>query len=190
MKHGHIFKDLAEYLGPDVADAAKELAKKKDYSEFKLAEALGRDVNEARNLLYKMHNSSLASFIKKKDNKIGWYIYYWTFQKDQVTDFLLSEKKSRLETVKDKLGRENKSSYFLCQNRCVSVDFDRAFELSFHCQECGGLLGQENSVGKVGVWNDEVATLEKEISELKSLKEKAMSKKMEETEKGSAPSPS
>lgn len=172
MKEGKsdVFADLAEYLGSDVAEAAKELAKKDDYSEFKLAEALGRDVNETRNLLYKLHDASLATFIKKKDNKIGWYIYYWTFQEGSVTGFLLAEKKARLASLREKVSGQEKSNYFSCANKCMSVDFDKAFELSFHCPECGSLLGQENNKGKVDTWGREAASLEKDLRGLEALK--------------------
>ncbi len=162
---------LKQYVGEEVAELIRELAKKKDYSEFKLAEAVGREVNETRNLLYKLYNSSLASFIKKKDNKIGWYIHYWTFHEDKVGAFLLNEKRGRLELLREFISKETKSSPFSCANACVGIDFDKAFDLSFRCPECGELLNQENNSGKVIGWGEEIATLEKEIGLLE--KEKA-----------------
>lgn len=161
---------LKPYVGGDVAKVIKELAKKKDYSEFKLAEALGLEVNETRNLLYKLYNSSLASFIKKKDNKIGWYIHYWTFHEANVGGFLLNEKKSRLELLREFVSKENKSSRFICVNGCVGVDFDRAFDLSFSCPECGELMNQENNLGKVKDWMEEIIALEKDIGLLEKQK--------------------
>ncbi len=193
QKKSDVFEELGEYLGSDVAEAARELSKKKDYSEFKLAEALGREVNETRNLLYKMHNSSLATFIKKKDHKIGWYIYYWTFQDNVVPDFLLAEKRGRLDSINAKVSREEKSDHFSCQSKCVSTDFDKAFEFSFHCPECGSLLEQENNAGKVEDWGKEAATLEKDMEALRGVKAKEKQRKEKENndneKKGSAPSP-
>lgn len=154
---------LKPHLGGDVAEVVRELSKKKNYSEFKLAEAIGREVNETRNLLYKLYNSSLASFIKKKDNKVGWYIHYWTFHDERVGVFLLNEKNGRLELLREFISKENKSSPFSCTNACVGVDFDKAFDLSFRCPECGELLNQENNSGKVKGWGEEIAVLEKEI---------------------------
>lgn len=161
---------LKAYVGEDVAKVIRELGQKKDYSEFKLAEALGKEVNETRNLLYKLYSSNLASFIKKKDNKIGWYIHYWTFHEDGVNAFLLNEKKARLEALKEFVSKENTGSLFSCTNVCVGVDFDRAFELSFRCPECGELLNQENNSGKVKVWSEEIAALEKGIGLLERQK--------------------
>ncbi len=161
---------LKPYVGGDVAEVVRELARKKDYSEFKLAEAVGREVNETRNLLYKLYNYSLASFIKKKDNKVGWYIHYWTFHEDKVGAFLLNEKKGRLELLREFISKENRSSPFSCANACVGVDFDKAFDLSFRCPECGELLNQENNSGKVKDWSNEIIALEKEIGLLEDEK--------------------
>ena len=177
LKKRGIFGDLAAYLGGDVAEAARELAGKSDYSEFKLAEALGIDVNETRNLLYKLHDVSLATFIKKKDNKIGWYIHYWTFLEGNVTEFLLAEKRARLDFLKEKVVGRKKSDFFTCVNKCVSLDFDKAFELSFHCPECGSLLVQENNSGKVDIWVKEISSLEREVKALKILRSQERAEK-------------
>lgn len=134
---------LAEYIGRDVAELVNELSKKKDYSEFKLAEALKKEVNETRNLLYRLHSLNLASFVRKKDNKIGWYIYYWTFHDDLINDFILRHKKSQLESLRERFLKEGKSDFYSCSNKCVRLDFDKACDFSFHCPECGELSGQE-----------------------------------------------
>ncbi|MBI2175919.1 hypothetical protein HYU40_01030 [Candidatus Woesearchaeota archaeon] len=161
---------LKAYVGEDVAGIIRELSQKKGYSEFKLAEAVGKEVNETRNLLYKLYNYNLASFIKKKDNKVGWYIHYWTFHEDRVNAFLLGEKKSRLESLKELVSKESRGSLFSCANACVGVDFDRAFELSFRCPECGELLNQENNPDRVKDWLKEIGELEKDIGFLERQK--------------------
>lgn len=143
MKKSLVNNLLREYFGGDVFNLIKELGKKKDYSEFKLAEALKKEVNETRNLLYKLYSLNLASFVRKKDNKIGWYIYYWTFNEDRVNDFLLNQKKSRLESLRERASKEGKDNFYACRGRCVRLDFDKACDFSFHCPECGELLGQE-----------------------------------------------
>ena len=161
---------LIEYFGEDVAAVIKELIKKNDYSEFKLAEAIKKEVNETRNLLYKLYNLNLVSFIKKKDHKIGWYIYYWTFHEGRVGLFLLNQKRERLAVLKELVSKENKSGFYSCSNSCVSVDFDLAFELSFRCPECGGLLNQEKNEKKVEDFGVEIAELEKGIGALEAQK--------------------
>ena len=162
-----ISNSLLEYVGKDVADLIKELQGEQDYSEFKLADALGKELNATRNLLYKLHSLNLASFIKKKDNKIGWYIYYWTFHEDKVNSFLLNQKRSKLESLKEHVAREGGGSFYSCLNNCARLDFDKAVEFSFRCPECGELMGQEdNEKINVGRLADEIGKLEQEIRKL------------------------
>jgi len=156
---------LKEHLGEDVFRIASELSKKDDYSEFKLAEATGKEVNETRNLLYQLHSLNLASFIKKKDNKIGWYIYYWTFHGDRVAASVLKEKMALLETLRERTLKEERSGVFLCSNGCGTLDFDRAFEFSFHCPECGEIIGQEVDGQKVD--KERLQKLEDDIKSLR-----------------------
>lgn len=157
---------LVEYVGEDVAAVIRELVGRPEYSEFKLAEALSRELNATRNLLYKLHSLNLASFIKKKDNKIGWYIYYWTFHEDRVNLFLLNEKKRQIDALKERVVAEGDGTFYSCANNCSKLDFDMAFELSFRCPECGELLGQNsNKAGSVRS-ADEIEKLAKEIQKL------------------------
>ncbi|MEK6854105.1 MAG: hypothetical protein AABX60_02105, partial [Nanoarchaeota archaeon] len=159
---------VSYYVGRDVEAIIKELAGKKDYSEFKLAEALGIEVNEVRNLLYKLHNANLVSFVKKKDNKKGWYIYYWTLHNDRIGPFLLNEKRNRLSSLREKISKEREQSFFSCKNRCCRLDFDKAFDVSFRCPECGELFEQgSDEAGDVAL-DAELAKIEKEVMLLES----------------------
>ena len=160
---------LVDYVGRDVRAIITELFGKKDYSEFKLAEALGAEVNATRNMLYKLHDLNLASFIKKKDNKKGWYIYYWTLHDDRISHFLLSEKKKQLASLREKILKEKGESFFPCKNQCGRLDFDKAFDFSFRCPECGELLVQDNNKAEESAALDvEVLKLERELRLLES----------------------
>jgi len=71
-----IEETVANTIGQDTVALVNALKNKKDVSEFKLADALKKDINETRNMLYKLYNENLVSSIKKKDKKKGWYVYY------------------------------------------------------------------------------------------------------------------
>jgi transcription factor E len=173
---------LGDFLGEEVAELARELSRQDDYSEFKLAEALKREVNETRNLLYKLHNLNLASFTKKKDNKVGWYIYYWTFHDERVENYVLNEKKGQLENLKEISSRREGQNYFACKNRCLSLDFDRSFEFSFRCPECGELLEQEDNSKRETQAPREIQKLETQIKKLQKTKKINEGKNKEENE--------
>ena len=52
-------------------------------------------------------------FIRKKDKKKGWYIYYWSFDSKRAMDLALDFKKKRLKLLNSRLGREEESDYLL-----------------------------------------------------------------------------
>ena len=140
---------IIEVAGQDVVPLVKILKNKKNVSEFKLAESLKQEVNKTRNMLYRLYDSNLVSFIRRKDKKKGWYIYYWTFDLKR-TRFLVTElKKKRLEKLECRLEREKKGQFFLCPNQCMRVDFDQAMNFEFKCPECGELIEQEDNTEKI-----------------------------------------
>ena len=77
--------DLVEEIaGKDVIELVELIKGKEHVSEFKIADKLGVTVNQVRNMLYRLYSYNLVSFIRKKDKKKGWYIYYWTFDQKKV----------------------------------------------------------------------------------------------------------
>src|SRR3989344_3959385 len=104
---------VSEVAGEDVVPLVKVLKNKKNVSEFKLAENINREVNEIRNMLYRLYDANLVSFIRKKDKKKGWYIYYWTFNGKRVKDLVSDLKKKRLEALKQRLSREEGGNFYV-----------------------------------------------------------------------------
>ena len=96
---------IIEVAGSDVVPLVKALKNKKNVSEFKLAETIKQEVNTTRNMLYRLHNANLVSFMRKKDKKKGWYIYYWTFDMKRVRYLVHELKKMRLKKLKERLDK-------------------------------------------------------------------------------------
>ena len=154
---------VADVAGEDVIPLIKQLKNKKNVSEFKLAESLELEVNLVRNMLYRLYHANLVSFTRRKDKKKGWYIYYWTFRIKQIKYVALNLKKQRLERLKDRLSREKDSSFFICPNECMRLDFDSAINFEFKCPECASLMQQESNDTKVKEIEEEIKRLEKEL---------------------------
>jgi transcription initiation factor TFIIE subunit alpha len=71
--------DLIEEIAGEGASLIVDiLYKKKDVNEFAIAKKMDLTINQLRNILYKLSAQGLVSFIRKKDERKGWYIYYWT----------------------------------------------------------------------------------------------------------------
>ncbi|MBW2981928.1 hypothetical protein KY343_03555 [Candidatus Woesearchaeota archaeon] len=156
---------IAKVAGQDVIPLVMALKNKKNVSEFKLADSIKQEVNTTRNMLYRLYNANLVSFIRKKDKKKGWYIYYWTFDMKRAR-YLISElKKKRLIKLKERLAREKEGQFFLCENKCIRLDFDQAMNFEFKCPECGQIIHQEDNRELIEKIEKEIQELEKETNE-------------------------
>lgn len=157
-------EDTIRYVvGDDVVKLVKKLRKKENISEFKLADQLKEDIKRIRNKLYRLAEVNLVSFTRKKDKKKGWYIYYWTFKKDQVKFLYKKIKKERLAKLKEMLESEEKGQFFICSQKCVRLNFDQAVNFEFRCPECNELLSQEDLTKSVNNIKKEIKELEKEL---------------------------
>src|SRR3989344_5070067 len=158
---------VSQVAGDDVVPLVRFLKNKKNISEFKIADAIKKEVNETRNMLYRLYNSNLVSFIRKKDKKKGWYIYYWTFNMKRIKYLAVDIKKKRLEIVKERLQREKDGQFYGCNNKCIRLDFEQSMNFEFKCPECGTLVNLEDNKEKIVNLEKEMKNL---ISELKDSK--------------------
>ena len=158
---------VMDVAGDDVLPLVKYLKTKKNVSEFKLAEAIKKEINATRNMLYRLYENNLVSFIRKKDKKKGWYIYYWTFNFKRVKDLIKIIKKKKLIRLNERVEREKSSNFFLCPNLCIRLNFEQATEFEFKCPECGTLMNQEENKEKINELEKEINELEKEVKKLK-----------------------
>ncbi len=154
---------VSEAAGQDVIALVKFLKNRKNISEFKIADALGEEINTVRNMLYRLLDVNLVSFTRKKDKKKGWYIYYWTFNTKRIKYLAVSLKKRRLDKLKDRLSREVGGHFYLCPQGCIRLDFEQAINFEFKCPECGSLTTQQDNDAVVANIEKEIATLETEL---------------------------
>jgi len=150
--------------GEDVLPLVRQLKNKKNISEFKLAETLKLEVNVVRNMLYRLYHANLVSFIRRKDKKKGWYIYYWTFRIKQIKYLAMTLKKDKIEKLNDRLSREKESSFFMCPNSCMRLDFEQAVGFDFKCPECAAIMQQESNEDKIKKIQEEIKNLEKDVN--------------------------
>jgi transcription initiation factor TFIIE subunit alpha len=160
-----IIEELVKQIaGSDTTKLIPLLYNKKNVSEFLLAEKLGVNVNIVRNMLYRLYGYNLVGSVRKKDKKKGWYIYYWTLNPLRVRDLIVSMKKKKLEALKKRLSQEEGAPFFICNNKCIRIDFNIAMEHDFKCPECGELM-QEDRLSNVDKIKSEIVEIEKELEE-------------------------
>lgn len=154
---------IAEVAGEDVIPLVKYLKDKKNISEFKIAGAINHEINETRNMLYRLFNVNLVSFIRKKDKKKGWYIYYWTFNLKRIKDLFWELKKKKNIALKERLKREYSSDFFTCKKKCMRLSFEQATDFEYKCPECGDLMHQEDNKIIIEDIKKKIEELEKEL---------------------------
>ena len=154
---------IAEVAGPDVWPLVRSLKNKKNISEFKLADAIKKEINLTRNMLYRLYDQHLVTFIRKKDKKKGWYIYYWTFNPKRVKELVRNLKKTKVEKLRERLVREQSTNFFVCANKCMRLDFDQATEFEYKCPECGEILHQEDNSKIITDLQKEIQKIDKEL---------------------------
>ena len=82
-------KDTIEIIIGKQAEGIIDLLDGKKYvNEFIIAKKLGITINQTRNILYKISDQGLVSFIRKKDKKKGWYTYFWKLERLKSLEFL------------------------------------------------------------------------------------------------------
>jgi len=151
---------LVEIESEEAFSIIKFVVNKRNVSEFKISDKLQISINQVRNLIYKLNNYNLVTYVRKKDKKKGWFIYYWTFHVKEALSVLNVLKGRKIEGIKQKLEDEKNTTFFICPSKCTRVDFETALENNFKCLECGKVLKGESNVKEVGALNKELKTLE------------------------------
>ena len=147
ITNGKIFETVKEIVGEDSLKVVEFLKDKKNISDFKIAEKVNTDIHEIRNILYRLYNHNLVSYYRKKDRQKGWYISYWTFNKKRIKDLMFNLHYSKIDKFTKRLEVEeaNRGNFYLCQNACVRVNFEKATDFEFKCPECGVLLNHQDN---------------------------------------------
>lgn len=162
-------KDIVEevvinILGKEGISLLELLRGKSNVSEFKIADKLKTTVNYIRHLLYKLVSYNLVSFIRKKDKKKGWYIYYWTLNEAEAEDMAIRLKKEKLDQLKKRLHKETNTDYLVCPNKCIRLSLESAMDYDFKCPECGSIL-ERDKTGFSEKIKKEITQIEEEIKE-------------------------
>ena len=80
-----MLKKLLQEIVVDIAGKQAEemidlLTTPKYINEFLVAKKLDITVNQVRNMFYKLSDYGMASHIRKKDKRKGWYTYFWKIE--------------------------------------------------------------------------------------------------------------
>ena len=149
--------------GEQAAKMVDFIYDKKNVNEFLIAKKLKLTINQTRNLLYKLADEGIVSFVRKKDKKKGgWYIYFWTLNVGKGLVKLRERIKKDVENLKNQVNIKKTEKFYHCPNCVIESNEESALLYQYTCPECGEVL-QLKDKGK------EIEHLEKEIVRLEEL---------------------
>ena len=137
-----LLKDVvASIATPAAVGLVDLLYGKKNVNEFLIAKKLNLNINQTRNILYKLVDEGLVSFIRKKDRKNGgWYTYYWTLDSSKSIVNLRNTILKDIQHLEQKLGERKHQRFYYCPNCDLEMDEENALLNNFTCTECGEVL--------------------------------------------------
>ncbi len=127
---------VEELAGIESGKIVDILFNKRDVNEFFIAKKMNLTINQVRNILYKLSAQGLVSFIRKKDRKKGWYIYYWTLDTEKCLIKLEQSILAKIGKFNAQLEKRETRRYYICPSCHIEVNEETALEHNFSCEEC------------------------------------------------------
>lgn len=166
------------------------LAGKKHVNEFLIAKKLELTINQTRNILYKLSDYGLVSFIRKKDKRKGWYIYFWTLNIYQSLSLLEENLKKELGNLEAQWKNRKERRYYSCETCGIEVTEESALLNDFTCPECEEIYKLSENEEIIQELEKKISRIKKEIglvtSERKREEEKLEKKKAKKIKKAEA----
>jgi transcription initiation factor TFIIE subunit alpha len=179
-----LLKELVKTIaGKGTEEIVDILAKEKSVNEFKIAEKLKLTINQTRNILYKLYNQNIVSFTRKKDEKKGWYIYFWTLNAQKSLDRLLHFKKKELYDIEHQVKSKENKHFYVCPSDSLEFNEETAIQHDFICPECGQLLQLATFEKKITELNAQIDKVKKEMVVIESELEKIRIEREKQFEK-------
>lgn len=154
-----LLKDIVSSVAGEKAKSIVDLLHlKKNVNEFLIAKKLKLTINQTRNILYKLADEGLVSFVRKKDTKKGgWYTYFWTLNVERGLAKFSERLRHSIESGKQQIQTKKTARFFFCQNCLIEMGEEQALSIQYTCQECGQTLELKDN-------SKEVQTLEKDLT--------------------------
>ncbi|MEK6858766.1 MAG: hypothetical protein AABX53_02540 [Nanoarchaeota archaeon] len=129
---------IGSIAGPSAIGLVDLLYGKKNVNEFIIAKKMKLNINQTRNMLYKLADEGLVSFTRKKDRKNGgWYTYYWTLDTTKSLANLRTIIENDISSLQSQLGTRKNERFYHCSNCDLEMNEENALLNNFTCPECG-----------------------------------------------------
>lgn len=163
MQVGLLKSVVSSIAGQQASGIVDLLHDKKNVNEFLIAKKLKLTINQTRNILYKLADEGIVSFIRKKDKKKGgWYTYFWTLNVGKGLMRFREHLTKNIENLQSQLNLKRTERFYHCMNCNIESNEETALLYQYTCPECGEVL-QLKDKGK------EIEHLEREIAKMEEI---------------------
>ena len=152
---------VSELVGDEALPIVFYLRGKKQISEFIIAEELDMEIHMTRNLLYRLLEFIIVSFLRKKDRIKGWYICYWDFNENMMPYLAEKLRLAKIARLSERLQKESSNSFYICKSACTRMTFEKSMEFNFKCPECGEVMQEQDNSRTKEVLATQIKELEK-----------------------------
>lgn len=151
--------------GEEAVTVVKSLKKLGEGTDEIISNDCSVRLNTVRKILYKLYDHGLVSCTRVRDERTGWYIFYWRLQPDQLDAFIRSRKRRALDKLRQRLDYERNHTFFVCKTDAeIRVTFEEAMETSFKCGKCSDQLESADNAEMISVLQEKIERLEAELS--------------------------
>lgn len=159
-----LLHDLVEEMaGVGTGRIVEILFGKKDVNEFLIAKKMNLTINQVRNILYKLSAEGLVSFVRKKDKRKGWYIYYWTLKTEKCLIKLEQALLRKIDDLNLILNNRELKRYYICKSCGIEVTEEKALENGFTCEECAEVYELSDNRGAIRDTKAKITKIEKDL---------------------------
>ncbi|MFH1803165.1 MAG: hypothetical protein ABH864_07000 [archaeon] len=179
---------LIGFAGEESGKLVDLLYKKQNVNEFLIAKRMNLTINQTRNMLYKLADSGLVQFIRKKDKKKGgWYTYFWTLKTKRCLSKYKEKLEEEMEKLENQLSSRQKERYYYSPLADLEYTEEEAILHDYTCPETGEVLELKDNSGDIGKIKEgitkiqeQIKTLDEEIEIIDKKEEKAKEKRLKE----------
>ncbi len=158
---------VVSVTGPGSEKIVDLLAGKKNVNEFDISQKLGSTINQTRNVLYKLSDEGLVSFIRKKDKKNGgWYTYFWTLDISRALDHLKDIIQRKIQELNKELANRQSGRIYHCEVCNIEYSEEDALLNSFSCPECGSVMMLRDNQPVISRLNAEIEKAKQNLGSL------------------------
>jgi len=161
-----LLKNIAvSVAGSSAGKVVEILYGKKNVSEVLITKKLKLTVNQTRNVLYRLVDEGLVTFVRKKNSKKGgWYDYFWTLNTGKGFSKFKEKLEKNIETLQQQKNYRMNTRFFSCPLCEKEYTEEQSLLNNYTCPECGEVLVLKDV-------QKEVAQIERDINKLKSVLE-------------------